>query len=451
MYVYNVSIINGDKIINISIINGNIYKYLMRIAIMERTILKEIILSQNISNNNMGLIERDNEKILERYVKNKFVIVISGIRRCGKSTILKKIKSLYPGYYLNFDDERLLNFKIEDFQLLYETFIEIYGHKEIFYFDEIQNVFGWERFVRRLNDDGKKVFVTGSNANILSRELGTHLTGRYLEIKMYPFSFKEFLRFKEFELKENFIYDFASKANIKKYFDEYLLEGGFPEYLQEKNNYYLKLLYENILYRDIIVRYNLLGEKNLKDLVYLAVTNLSSEISFNSLTNSLNISSPTTIKEYFSYLENSYLAFLISRFNYSLKKQIRLPKKVYIIDNALATYLGFRFSKDFGRLLENLVFLELKRRDKDIYSFLEKNECDFIIRDGLLISEAIQVCYDFNNSNRDREIFGLIEAMKKFKLRKGLILTYEHEEEIKIKSRKINILPVWKWLLSEQH
>lgn len=416
---------------------------------MDRTILKEIILNQNSKSKKVDLIIRDNEKILEKYVKNKFVIVISGIRRCGKSTILKKVKSIYPGYYLNFDDERLVNFKLEDFQLLYETFIEIYGQENIFYFDEIQNIVGWERFVRRLNDEGKKVFVTGSNATLLSKELGTHLTGRYLEIKMYPFSFKEFLKFKKFELKKDFLYASASKANIKKYFDEYLLEGGFPEYLEDKNKDYLKLLYENILYRDILVRYNLSGEKNLKDLIYLAVTNLSSEISFNSLTKSLNISSPTTIKEYFYYLENSYLTFLISRFNYSLKKQIRSPKKVYIIDNALATYLGFRFSKDYGRLLENLVFLELKRRNKEIYYFSEEHECDFIIKEGLLSVEAIQVCFDLNKDNRDREINGLIESMQKLKLKTGLILTYEQEEEFEVNGKRIIVKPIWKWLLSD--
>src|SRR3989344_549626 len=414
---------------------------------MNRELLKEIILDQNKLLVEPNLISRDKERILEKYLQNKFIIIISGIRRCGKSTLIKKIKSLHPGYYLNFDDERLLSFKVENFQLLYETFLELYGERKIFYFDEIQNIIGWERFVRRLSEQGKKVFVTGSNATLLSRELGTHLTGRYLEVRLYPFSFNEFLKFKKFKLEKNSVYHTSSKVALKQHFEEYLLEGGFPEYLKEKNKDYLKLLYENILYRDILVRYNLSSEKNLKDLVYLAVTNLSGRISFNSLTKLLNISSPTTIKEYFDYLENSYLTFLVSPFEYSLKKQIRLPKKIYLIDNALAAYLGFRFSKDHGRLLENLVFLELKRRGKDIYYFSDSNECDFVLKEGTNLVEAIQVCYELNPGNQEREKAGLLEAMKKLKIKKGLILTLEQEEELNLSGKKISIKPVWKWLL----
>lgn len=416
---------------------------------MNREILKEIILNQNKDLAELDLITRDNEKILGDYVKNKFVIIVSGIRRCGKSTVLKQVKSIYGGYYLNFDDERLLNFKVEDFQLLYETFIELYGEKDIFYFDEIQNVAGWERFVRRLNDEKKKVFVTGSNATMLSRELGTHLTGRYLEVKMYPFSFNEFLKFKKFKLDKNSVYNISSKAALKTYFDEYLLEGGFPEYIKDKNKEYLKLLYENILYRDILVRYRLSNEKNLKDLVNLTITNLSNKISFNSLTKLLNISSPTTIKEYFGYLENSYLSFLVSSFDYSLKRQIRSAKKVYIIDNALANYLGFRFSKDYGKLLENLVFLELKRRGKEIYYFSGEHECDFVLKEGILAVESIQVCFGLNKENQERELSGLLEVMAKLKIKKRLVLTMDQEEELKVGGRKIIVRPVWKWLLEK--
>lgn len=410
---------------------------------MNRSELKDIILDQNLPRNGQRIILRNNEQVLIDYLKNKFIIVVSGVRRCGKSTLIRKINSLYPGYYLNFDDERLINFKLEDFELLHETFIELYGEKEIFYFDEIQNITGWERYVRRLHDRRKKVIVTGSNATMLSRELGTHLTGRYLEIKMYPFSFKEYLRFNNLDK----IHSSATKAFIKKSFDAYLLEGGFPEYLIEKNKEYLKLLYENILYRDIIVRYNLSGERNLKDLIYLIVTNLSNEITFNSLTKYLSISSPTTIKEYFDYLENSYLSFLVPRFDFSARKQIQSPKKAYIIDNALAVYLGFRFSNDYGKLLENLVFLELKRRGKDIYYFSGEHECDFIIKEGIHVTEAIQVCYELNRDNREREISGILESMKKLKIKNGKIITIDQNEELKIGRKKILIVPAWKWLL----
>jgi uncharacterized protein len=396
------------------------------------------------------LIERESFSKLEEYRKNKFVIIISGIRRSGKSTLLNQIKSKSPGYYLNFDDDRLVNFKVEDFQLLYETFIELYGENGIFYFDEIQNISEWERFVRRLNDEGKKVFVTGSNASLLSRELGTRLTGRNLSLTIYPFSFKEFLSFKKFELGKNYFHITEKKAKIKKLFEEYLFNGGFPEYLLYNNPEYLKSLYENIVYRDILVRYKLTNEKPLKELVYLSINNISKEISFNSIKKTLGLGSSTTVKEYFDYLENSFLIFLVPKFDYSLKRQIFSNKKVYCIDNALAKYLGFRMSNDYGRLLENLVFIELKRRDKEIYYFSEKNECDFVIRNKTRISEAIQVCYDMTEENREREIKGLMEAMGKFSLKEGLILTEDKEEEFSIENKKIKILPVWKWMLEEK-
>lgn len=415
---------------------------------MNKTELKEIILDQNkkqkIEDN---LIERDTFAKIESYVKNDFIIVISGIRRCGKSTLLSQIKDKYPGYYLNFDDERLMNFQLSDFQLLYETFIEVYGEKNIFYFDEIQNVSGWERFARRLHDEKKKVFVSGSNASMLSRELGTRLTGRHLEVNLYPFSFREFLKFNSFILNKNSVYLTSTRAMIKRLFDNYLVDGGFPEYLKDKNKDYLKILYENIIYRDIIVRYNLSNEKNLKELVYLAVNSISKEISFNSIKKTLNLGSSTTVKDYFDYLENSFLVFLVPKFDYSLKKQIYSNKKVYVIDNGLAMYLGFRISNDNGKLLENLVFLELKRRKEEIYYYADKNECDFVLRKGINITQAIQVCYDFNEENKQREINGLMEALNKFKLKEGFILTYDQGDEFKIGNKRIKVMPVWKWLL----
>lgn len=417
---------------------------------MNRTELKEIIIDQQKSRYENNLIERDVFKKIESYVKNDFIIVISGIRRVGKSTLLYQIRQKYPGYYLNFDDERLVNFKLEDFQVLYESFIELFGKKDFFYFDEIQNIKGWERFIRRLHDEKKKVFVTGSNASMLSRELGTHLTGRYLEISLYPFSFKEFLKIKEWKVNKNDIYSIESKIKLKKYFDEYLIDGGLPEYLITKNKDYLRILYDNILYRDIIARYNLSNEKILKELIYLVANNISKEISFNSIKKTLQLGSPTTVREYFNYFENSFLIFLTNKFDYSLKKQIYSSKKVYLIDTGLAVNLGFRISKDAGRLLENLVFIELKRRKNEIYNYSDKKECDFLIKTKEKITNAIQVCYELDEHNKEREINGLLEAMNKFNLKEGLILTHEQTDEISIEKKNIIIMPVYNWLLSDQ-
>ena len=414
---------------------------------MNKAELKEVIISQQKRKQNADLIERDVFHNIISHFKDPFIIVISGIRRSGKSTLLYQIKEKHPGYYLNFDDERLVHFSVEDFQTLYELFIELYGEKDIFYFDEIQNIKGWERFVRRLHDEKRKVFVTGSNASMLSKELGTHLTGRYLEINLYPFSFKEFLKLKKHPLKPNDIYVTVSKIALKKYFDEYLVNGGLPEFLITQNKDYLMILYDNILYRDIMARYQITNEKTLKELIYLIASNISKEISFNSIKNILKVGSATTIKEYFDYFENSFLIFLVNKFDYSLKKQIYLGKKVYLIDTGLAVNLGFRMSKDMGRLLENLVFIDLKRQKKETYFDTGKNECDFIIKEGTKIKEAIQVCYELNETNKEREINGLLEAMNKFNLKEGLILTHDQSEEIVITKKKIIVVPVFRWLI----
>ena len=415
---------------------------------MERTELKEIIINQNNREEQKDLVDREIFSKVESYVKNDFIIIISGIRRCGKSTLLAQIRKKHSGYYLNFDDERLINFKVEDFKLLEELLIELYGEKKIFYFDEIQNIPMWERFVRRLHDERKKVFITGSNASLLSKELGTHLTGRHIMLQMFPFSFKEFLTLKKYEVNKNSVYLSVSRAKIKNYFENYFINGGFPEYLKELNPDYLKTLYENIIYRDILVRYKIPNEKIFKELVYLAINNISKEISFNSIKKILGLGSSTTIKEYFDYLENSFLIFLLPKFDYSLRRQMYYNKKVYCIDNGLSKYLGFRLTADSGKLLENIVFIELKRKRKEIYYYSDNRECDFIVKDENKIIQAIQVCYELTKENNEREIEGLTEAMNKFKLKEGLILTYDKEEEIKLKGNsKIIIKPVWKWLL----
>ena len=414
---------------------------------MDRSALKEIILDQEKREYNKPLIERDIFKRAESHAKDPFIIVISGIRRVGKSTLLQQIREKHPGYFLNFDDERLVPFTVADFQQVCEIFIELFGKKDFFYFDEIQNIPQWERFVRRLHDEGKKVFVTGSNASMLSKELGTHLTGRYLELTLYPFSFSEFLKFKKFVLEKHAFYSAEGRVELKKYFDEYILQGGFPEYLETQNADYLRLLYENILFRDIMARYKLPSEKRLHEFVYLITTNIAKEMSFNSIKKTLLMGSPTTVKEYLHYLENSFLLFLVNKFDYSIKKQLYANKKGYSIDTALAIHLGFRSSRDIGKLLENLIFIELKRREKEIYFYAGKNECDFVLKKGDKITQAIQVCYEIHEGNKQREINGLLETMAELKCEEGIILTHEQTEEIIVEKKNIQMIPAWKWLL----
>jgi hypothetical protein len=324
----------------------------------------------------------------------------------------------------------------------------MYGEQHTFYFDEIQNIPEWERFVRRLYDSGEKVYLTGSNATLLSRELGTRLTGRHIPFQLYPFSFEEYLRFSGFKFQKNDVYKTKSRAILSRYFEEYLFNGGFPQYLKNKNTDYLRSLFENILYRDVMVRNKLTNEKELLELVYFLASNASKLSSNNSLTSSTGIKSSTTVKNYIEFLSNTYMLYQISKFDYSVKKQIQNPKKTYFIDNALASKLGFSFSNNKGRFLENLVFIELLRRKEEVFYHSVKHECDFLIRDGLNITGAIQVCHNFSNAEtKSREMQGLLEAMQIHNLTSGLILTNDQEETIVAEDKTIMVKMVWKWLL----
>ena len=297
----------------------------------------------------------------EALVRSSEILVISGIRRCGKSTLLQQIRQnqAEKDYYLNFDDDRLISFTVDDFQTLYELFIELFGVQKTFYFDEIQNVKGWERFVRRLYDAGNKVFVTGSNATMLSRELGTHLTGRYCRFELYPFSFAEYLTFNSITVDVADTFTTTGRALLSQRFQLYLQSGGFPLYIQTNNDFIIKSLFESIVYKDILVRNSITNEREMLELLYYLASNFSKLSSNNSLTKVIGVKNATTVKHYIDCIQNTYLLFQVSKFDYSLKKQIQNMKKTYFIDNAIVNKIGFHFSENSGRLLENLVFIEL--------------------------------------------------------------------------------------------
>jgi len=383
-------------------------------------------------------------------IDSELVTIISGVRRCGKSVLLLEIRSQKAenDYYLNFDDDRLLNFQVGDFQLLYEVFIELFGVQKTFFFDEIQNVAGWETFIRRLYDYGNKIFITGSNANMLSKELGTHLTGRYQAVELYPFSFKEFLEFLDFKYRKQSIFSTKERALLGKHFNMYFTLGGFPYYLVTRNKEYLKTLTDNILYRDVMVRNKILKENEIFELIRFTASNVSKTITYNSLKKIIRVKQAATVRQYLHFIENTYLIFLINKFDYSFKKQTYSPKKVYYIDNAVAILNGFHFSEDKGRLLENMVFIALKRLGREIFYHQGKKECDFIIFEDTKIVQAIQVSSYLNNEKtKAREVTGLLDALKTYDLNEGLILTFDKEEDFFIEDKKIIILPVWKWML----
>jgi predicted AAA+ superfamily ATPase len=395
--------------------------------------LKRVIISQknNITNRQSG-IER--EKLQEIPIDSNHAIIISGIRRCGKSTLLTQIMKRVKKYnYINFEDSKILGFSVEDFERLDKTFEEVNGKVQYYFFDEIQNVEHWEIFIRTLLDHGKKVFITGSNASMLSKELGTKLTGRHISYELYPFSYKEYLTLR-------------NDIEKKQSFDKYIDEGGFPEFLTTKNNAILQQLLQDILVRDIIVRHKIRNTKTIKELTTYLLSNIGKEFSYNNIKNILNEKSVKSIIKFITYLEDSYVLFILPQFSYSIKKQLVRPKKIYAIDTKMITENSIALSENRGTILENAIFLQLKRRVKEIYYYKEKVECDFIIKEKNKIREAIQVCYELNEENKEREINGLVHAMKEFKLAEGTIITLEQEDEFEIEEKTIKVIPAWKWM-----
>jgi len=415
-----------------------------------KQLLKEIIADQK------GLFVRRkwiSRPFPEALSSSEEIIVITGVRRCGKSVLLQQIRQLQPerDYFLNFDDERLREFRVEHFQLLYEVFVELYGEQSVFYFDEIQNIAGWEHFVKRLYNSGKKVFVTGSNANMLSRELGTYLTGCYRAVELYPFSFGEYLTLQGRPDLTKEVSGTVKRGEVLRFFEEYLQKGGFPMYLRTGDPEILHTLYENILYRDVLVRNKITNERELKELMFYAVSNVGKTFTYNSLKNAVKVKSPVTAKNYVSYVSDTYLLFTVSKIDASVKEQLRSPQKFYCIDTALALHLGFRLTADTGRLLENLIYLELRRRNPDEVFYYNdgESECDFIVRRGFRVVMALQVSVSLSNPRtRQRELKGLVAALQAFDLEKGYVITREEEEVITTSdNRTLYVRSAWKWLL----
>ncbi len=393
--------------------------------------LKKIIISQRnfLDKSETGVLR---EKKTE--IKKGLAVTITGVRRCGKSTYLNQlIRKQRKSYYLNLEDPRLEGFELSDFFKAEEIMKEIYGEGGTYFFDEIQVVDKWEKYVRYLVDRKEKVVITGSNASLLSSEFGTKLTGRHIQTEMFPFSYNEFLKLKK------------KKPGVKS-FKEYLREGGFPEYLKSKNEEILFELLTDIITRDIAVRYGIKNVQMLKKIAIFLISNVGKEFSYNSIKKAFKIKSVQTVIDYISFFENAYLLFTVPRFSYSFKQQQVNPKKVYSIDNGLSYHLSTTFSEDLGKMLENAVFLHLRRKHKDIYYFKENNECDFVIKEKNKITQAIQSTYKLDESNKEREINGLLEAMQKFNLKTGLIITLSQEDEIKEHNKKILIKPAWKWM-----
>lgn len=359
---------------------------------------------------------------------SSYAMIVSGIRRCGKSTLLfQLLKERYPNaLYLNFEDPRLYEFEINDFVRLDEVIRET--DTKVLLFDEIQIIPQWERYVRQKLDEGFKLVITGSNASLLSRELGTKLTGRHITKELFPFSFREFNLYNRLE---------ASPDSLS----QYLHIGGFPEYVKQHANEILNHIFEDILIRDIAVRHGIRDVRILQRLALYLVSNVGKLITANRLKSMFEVGSTNTITEYLSYLEDSYLLQFVPKFDYSLRKQIVNPRKVYAIDTGMVSVNSGSFTEDSGRLLENLVYLHLRRRYRDIYYFSEKGECDFMVFNKDAIQEVVQVCHELNPDNLNRELNGILEALTFFNKKEGKIITFRQKDRFEKEGRIIEVIP----------
>lgn len=377
-----------------------------------------------------GIISRT---FLEKFKSTgRHIEVISGVRRCGKSTVLKQIISnnYQKNAYFNFEDSRLHGFDVGDFSKLDEA---IGKGIDAYFFDEIQNVASWEVFVRQLHERGEKVYITGSNATLLSSELGTRLTGRHLRHELFPFSFDEFLDYRKLE---------SSITSFKLY----LSLGGFPEYLASGNQEVLQNMLKDIVFRDIAIRFGIKNTSSLLDITLYMLSNIGKEFSFNSLRKAFSLGSSNTVSDYLTWLGESYLLFFLQKFSWSLKNMNINPRKVYVIDSGLVNANTLSFSEDRGRLLENAVFLFLRQQYSSLFYFRENRECDFVVFEDRKCKMLIQVCEELNNDNLKREMDGLQEAMKFFGMNEGYILTLDQKDELRQKDTIVHVIPVYQYI-----
>jgi predicted AAA+ superfamily ATPase len=418
---------------------------------MNKRDLQEVLIDQKeVFENRTGLIQRDLS--LDVYLKTNQIVVITGIRRCGKSSLMFLIKEALhlneSDYcYCNFDDERITSYStiLND---IYTIHLETYRTKPIFFFDEIQEVPGWEKFVNRMYEQNHKVFVTGSNSTLLNSEISSSLTGRNKVLELYPFSFSEYLRMTGKSYSPNHL-SVKQRSLLLHDLSSYLENGGFPLVVKENDPEIAHALFKDILYRDILVRYKLSNVEEVKQIALFLASNVGKLHSYATLQAVSGLKSLSSVKNYLHYFEASYLFYYIKKFDYSVKKQIMNSRKVYAVDNVIPNRLGFRFSENRGRVLENAVFIELKRKGCEVFYYSGKNECDFLIKENLQITEAIQVTFSLNQDNFNREISGLTEAMQMFSIPKGTLIVFDENKYHHDLPTGVEIIRAYEWFLKD--
>ena len=434
--------------------NANIYKGIVVINLMALVeVLKDQQQELERGLRQTELVPREAELL---YKKSSLIQVVSGVRRCGKSVFLHQLLKEKGFAYVNFDDDRLLDVKPND---VLAAWYQLHGKKmQVLFLDEIQNLEHWELFVNRLHRAGFRIFLTGSNAKLLAKEMATHLTGRHHTLELFPFSFKEYLQAQQFteDLETT-----QGKSMVMRQLQEYIQRGGFPEIVvkKEEPGIYLRELYQKIVDRDIVSRYRVTHQKTLKEIARSVISSPGRVISLGKIRRQFGLGSDHTVKNYLSYLEEAYLVLFLAKFSFKPGEIERSEKKAYGIDTGMITTLSLQAGNDSGRLYENIVALELLRRrawhtDRELYYWktAEQEEIDFVLREGKKVVQLIQVCYDLRDeTTRSREIRALLKASKALRCKNLIIITAEEEQEQKAMwfglQGKVKIIPLWKWLL----
>jgi predicted AAA+ superfamily ATPase len=399
---------------------------------------------------------RESIPYIQKFLDENIIKVISGPRRAGKSVFCILLLKNKNFAYLNFDDENLL--KIKNYDEIIKALYEVYPDAKYFLFDEIQNLDKWELFVNKLHRRNFNLIITGSNSKLLEKEISSVLTGRYISVKVLPFSFREFLKAKNFELDKEKLHLPEIKGKILNLLSEYIFSGGFPEVVVKNLDakIYLETLFDAILLKDVVKRYKVRFVPQIYDLAIYLLSNFSSEFSFTKIKNILGLKSVTTTQNYVRYLEESYLLFMLNRFSFKLKEQIKAPKKIYTVDNGFVLAKTFQLSVNIGKLMENAVFCELLRRNfrpnLDLFYYKAKNgkEVDFVVKQGSKAEKLIQVCYNTSDpKTKEREIKALSDASDELNCKDLEIISWDYEAEEKYKGKIIKFIPLWKWLLEK--
>src|SRR3989344_1439518 len=417
--------------------------------------LKGVIKEQRLELENIQktehIILRERLPEAEVYLRHPNILVVTGVRRCGKSIFSFLLEKGHKFAYINFDVERLFGLRASDLDSVLQAFYELYGELDYIVLDEIQNITGWELFANRLRRS-KRVILTGSNSNLLSCELATHITGRHVDVKLFPFSFKEYLAFRGFVLSK--AYTSQEKAVIANHLQDYIVNGGMPEVYKFGKSILLRT-YDDVLTKDIVVRHKIKKSDDLKRMAKYLTSNVAREFTYSSLAKILDVKHVSTVSKWFSYLEECFLFFRLERFDFKLKMQFIAPKKVYCIDSGIVDLIGFKFSENKGGVLENVVAVELQRkkeRDPELEVYYWKDysqkEVDFVLKKRQKIIELIQVsAISSQDQLRERETDALIAASENLKCDDLTIVTIDLESKVSVKSKVIRLIPMWKWLL----